>query len=174
MSAAAQPPADYSLPGEKTTAHRRRELVLARALGVGTGIFMLLWGPLSLMRWLGTGPAWSTFEAGFLIFYGLLLVFPYSLLHSPKMWRRMMFLMLAASVVFVFVLVFDVLYVAKLYVDNADPAAVLAGVPPAALYGNADDHGPPIPMPVLNCALVFLALMQVPVVYFLRHPDKMD
>jgi hypothetical protein len=93
---------------------------------------------------------------------------------SEKAWRRLMVLLLAASVVFVFVLVFDVLYIANLYVENANPAAALAPTGPTALYGNADDHGPPLPMPVLNCALVFLSLMQAPVVYFLRHPERMD
>lgn len=174
MAAAAQPSTDFSLPGTKTVAHRRRELSLARALGVGTGLFLLCWSPLSLSRWLGTGPGWATFEAGFLIAYGLLLALPYSRVRSEQVWRRMLIVLVAASVVFVFVLVFDVLYVAKLYVDNADPAAVLSATAPTALYGNADDHGPHIPMPALNCALVFLALMQAPVVYFLRHPERMD
>ena len=162
------------LPGPATlVAHRCRELALARALGVGVGIFLLLWGPLSLARWLGVGPFWAKLEAGFDIFFGLLLIFPYARVRSARLWRRMLAVLLGASLLFVFVLVFDVLYVANLYVENANPAA-----PPAeaekSLYVYTDDSGPKLPFPVLNCALVFLALMQGPVVYFSRHPERMD
>lgn len=174
MAAAAQPTADFSQLVAKNIAHRRRELTLARALGIGTGIFLLLWGPLSLTRWLGTGPIWTHFEAVYFLFYGLLLILPYSRARSDKVWKRLMIVLLAASVVFVFVLVFDVLYIANLYVENAMHPADAATVTGTSLYGNADDHGPPLPMPVLNCALVFLALMQAPVIYFLRHPEQMD
>jgi len=173
VSAATHSPPSLSLPGQETVAYRRRELALARSLGVGVGIFLLVWGPLSLSRWLGTGPFWTKIEAVFDVFYGLLLVLPYSRVHSTKIWRRLMGVLLVASILFVFVLVFDVLYVANLYVENADPAP-----PPAAgekaLYVYTDDTGPKLPLPVLNCALVFLALMQTPVVYFSRHPEKMD
>jgi hypothetical protein len=161
------------MPEAKATTHRRRELTLARALGVGIGVFLLAWGPLSLARWQGIGPGWSKFEAGFDIFFGLLLVFPYGRIRSPKIWRRMALLLLATSLLFIFVLVFDVLYVANLYVENANPAA-----PPAeaekSLYVYTDDSGPRLPFPVLNCALVFLTLMQAPVVYFSRHPERLD
>ena len=161
------------LPGSPVVLHRRRELALARALGVGVGIFLLLWGPFSLMRWLGIGPFWSKIEAVFDLCFGLLLLFPYARVRSEKLWRRMLAVLAASSLLFVFVLVFDVLYVANLFVENANPAA-----PPAeaekSLYVYTDDSGPRLPFPVLNCALVFLALMQAPVVYFSRHPERMD
>lgn len=154
-------------------AYRRRELALARALGVGVGIFLLLWGPFSLVRWLGVGPIWSKIEAGFDVFFGLLLILPYARVRSDKLWRRLLAVLAVSSLLFVFVLVFDVLYVANLFVENANPAA-----PPAeaekSLYVYTDDTGPRLPFPVLNCALVFLALMQAPVVYFSRHPERMD
>ena|GEM_PF-2003122 len=173
LSSVAQPSPTLPLPGTANVLLRRRELALARALGVGVGIFLLAWGPLSLARWIGVGPFWAYIEAGFDIFFGLLLVLPYGRIRSPQLWRKMTLTLLAASVLFVFVLVFDVLYVANLYVENADPAA-----PPAAaetsLYVYTDDSGPRLPFPVLNCALVFLALMQAPVVYFSRHPERLD
>lgn len=153
-------------------AHRRRELSFARALGVGTGIFLVLWGPLSHIRWLGTGPGWTKIEAVFDVFFGLLLLLPYSRVRNPKIWHRLMAVLLAASILFVFVLVFDVLYVANLYADpNPSPVSATAE---KSLYVYTDDTGPKLPLPVLNCALVFLALMQAPVVYFSRHPEKMD
>jgi hypothetical protein len=172
MSAATQPTTDVQLPGPATVAYRRHELATARMMGVGVGIFLLVWGPLSLVRWQGVGPAWANFESGFDIFFGILLLLPYSRIRSTWLWRRLMAVLLGASILFIFVLVFDVLYVANLYVENTEPP----GPPPAetSLYADADDNGPPLPMPVLNCALVFLALMQVPVVYFMRHPDQMD
>jgi len=154
-------------------AHRRQELALARALGVGVGIFLLLWGPLSLIRWMGVGPFWTKIEAAFDVFFGLLLLLPYAQVRSARLWRRLLGLLVVTSLLFVFVLVFDVLYVANLFVENANPAA-----PPAeaekSLYVYTDDSGPRLPFPVLNCALVFLALMQAPVVYFSRHPERMD
>jgi hypothetical protein len=154
-------------------AHRRQELALARALGVGVGIFLLLWGPLSLIRWMGVGPFWTKIEAAFDVFFGLLLLLPYARVRSARLWRRLLGLLVVTSLLFVFVLVFDVLYVANLFVENANPAA-----PPAeaekSLYVYTDDSGPRLPFPVLNCALVFLALMQAPVVYFSRHPERMD
>lgn len=161
------------LQGPTLVAHRRAELALARALGVGVGVFLLAWGPLSLARWMGVGPFWAKIEAVFDVGFGVLLVFPYARVRSAWLWRRLLALLVVTAVLFVFVLVFDVLYVANLYVENANPAA-----PPAAaetsLYVYTDDTGPRLPFPVLNCALVFLALMQAPVVYFSRHPERMD
>jgi hypothetical protein len=173
MSSAMPTSPALPLQGPALVAHRRKELALARALGVGVGIFLLAWGPLSLARWMGVGPFFTKIGAGFDIFFGLLLVLPYGRVRSARLWRRLLGVLAVASVVFVFVLVFDVLYVANLYVENANPAA-----PPAAaetsLYVYTDDSGPRLPFPVLNCALVFLALMQAPVVYFSRHPERMD
>ncbi len=173
MSAATHFPSSFPVPDPTLRAHRRRELAMARALGVGVGLFLILWGPLSLSRWLGQGPGWANFEAGYFIFYGILLALPYGRVRSDKQWKRLMLLLTAASVVFVFVLVFDVLYIANLFVQNAQPNAAPTGEL-GALYANADDSGPPLPLPVLNCALVFLALMQAPAAYFSRHPEQMD
>lgn len=175
MSTVIQTPPSPSLPllGAALVAHRRRELALARALGVGVGIFLLCWGPFSFARWMGVGPFWAKIEGGFDVFFGVLLVFPYARVHSARLWRRLLGVLVVSSLLFIFVLVFDVLYVANLYVENANPAA-----PPAeaekSLYVYTDDSGPKLPFPVLNCALVFLALMQAPVVYFSRHPERMD
>ena len=152
---------------------RRRELKFARALGIGTGIFLMLWGPLSFLRWLGIGPAWSRIEGVFDVIFGLLLILPYAKIQSQKTWKKLMITLTAVSVLFVFVLVFDVLFVANLYVENANPAAAPATAE-KSLYVYDDDTGPKLPFPVLNCALVFLALMQAPVVFFSRYPEKLD
>lgn len=173
MSAAPTLSSSTAIPGPSLRAHRRRELAMARALGLGAGIFLILWGPLSLSRWLGQGPGWANFEAGYFVFYGILLALPYERVRSNKWWKRLLLLLTAASVVFIFVLVFDVLYIANLYVQNAQPNAAPAS-DMGALYANADDSGPPLPLPVLNCALVFVALMQAPAAYFSRHPEQMD
>jgi len=173
MSSANPAAPAYALPGNATIAFRRKELALARALGIGTGIFLLVWGPLSLMRWRGIGPFWANIEAAFDILFGLLLVYPYAQVESARLWRNLTILLTATSVLFVFVLVFDVLYVANLYVENADPHALPAAAE-KSLYVYTDDTGPKLPFPVLNCALVFLALMQAPVVYFSRHPERLD
>lgn len=157
----------------ETVAHRRRELKYARALGIGTGTFLILWGPLSFMRWLNIGPAWSRIEGVFDVIFGILLVLPYAKVQAQKAWKRLMILLATMSVLFVFVLVFDVLYVANLYVENANPAAAPASAE-KSLYVYDDDTGPKLPFPVLNCALVFLALMQAPVVFFSRYPEKLD
>ena len=102
-------------------AHRRQELALARALGVGVGIFLLLWGPLSLIRWMGVGPFWTKIEAAFDVFFGLLLLLPYARVRSARLWRRLLGLLVVTSLLFVFVLVFDVLYVANLYRRECQP-----------------------------------------------------
>jgi len=173
MSAMAVPSPTVRLPDSPLVAHRRRELTFARKLGVGTGIFLLIWGPFSLMRWSGVGPFWSKLESVFDIFYGLLLVLPYARIQSERVFRKLMITLLVSSILFIFVLVFDVLYVANLYVENAEPTAAPATAE-KSLYVYDDDTGPKLPLPVLNCALVFLTLLQVPVVFFSRYPEKMD
>jgi hypothetical protein len=169
--------ASSSLPlrGATLVAHRRRELAYARALGVGMGIFLLFWAPLSLARWEGSGPSWAYVEMVFYFIFGLFLVFPFNRVKNVRLWRRLLGVFAVMSVLFIFVLVFDVLYVAKLYVEVQSPP-VADDAAGQALYVYTEDSAgtAKLPFPALNCALVFLGLMQVPVVLFSRYPEKMD
>jgi len=161
--------------GGALVALRRKELAYARMLGVGLGIFLLLWAPLSMLRWSGAAPTWSRIEAGAYLLYGVMLVIPYGRIRSMRTWRRFLGVLAFVSFIFIFVLVFDVLFIAKLFVENKSPEEANA---PAerALYVYSDDSGPAVklPFPALGCAVVFLGLLQVPVVYFSRYPEKMD
>jgi hypothetical protein len=166
------------LPGPELVAFRRRELAYARLLGLGTGLFLLVWAPLSLERWLTVAPTWAHIESWYLAFFGALLLVPYSRVRGARAWRVLFGAFAVASLIYVFVLVFDVLYVANLYVDNQTPTAAAAATPAPdnVLYVYSDDTGPEpkLPFPVLNCALLFLGLLQAPVVLFSRHPDWLD
>ncbi len=153
---------------------RRTELAYARALGVGVGLFLLIWAPFSLSRWLGQGPGFVHFAAGFFAVYGLLLILPYSRIRALRPWRLLLIILAVLSLLFVFVLVFDVLFVANLYVSNHDLATHVPA--PGSVYDLSEESGtgPRLPFPVLNCMLVFLGLLQVPAVLFSRHPEWLD
>lgn len=154
---------------------RVQELAYARVLGFGTAVFLLVWAPFSLSRWLGQGPSFVTFEAGFFFIYGLLLLFPYSRIRPLRLWRALLIILAAASLLFVFVLVFDVLYIANIYVDNSLAGAHIPD-PQTSVYEFNEESGtgPRLPFPALNCVLVFLALLQVPAVLFSRYPQWLD
>jgi hypothetical protein len=154
---------------------RKQELAYARLLGLGTALFLLVWAPFSLSRWVGQGPGFVHFEAGFFFFYGLLLIFPYHRIRSFRLWRALLIVLAVASLLFVFVLVFDVLYIANLYVDNSLASAHVPE-PQGAVYDFDEESGtgPRLPFPALNCVLVFLALLQVPAVLFSRYPEWLD
>jgi predicted membrane channel-forming protein YqfA (hemolysin III family) len=148
-------------------AQRRTELAYGRALGTGTGLFLLMWAPLSVMRW-SRPPAFAYFEVLVYIAYGIMLVLPYQKLRERTLWRTAFALLTFGAILFLFTLVFDVLFVANLYADDG-----VKGVGDS-LYNYAEEGGAKIPFPTLGCALVFPALMQVPVVLFSRHPDWLD
>jgi hypothetical protein len=132
---------------------RRKELLYARALGVAAGVFLVLvWSPLSFARWLGHPPPVAYFECGYFAFYGLVLLFPYSRVRAVRPWRILLGFLAVASLVFVFTLVFDVMYV----------------------YMAAADLNQTPPPPILNSALLFIGVLQVPTVLFSRHPDWLD
>ena len=153
---------------------RRKELVYARTLGLGVGLFLLGWAYPSLSRWLGQGPVFAHFEAAFFFVYGLFLLFPYSRVRAGRPWRLLLGALAVLSLFFIFVMVFDVLYIANLIVDNS--LAPVHPPQPQAVYEMDDESGvgPRLPFPALNCVLVFLALLQVPTVLFSRHPDWLD
>jgi uncharacterized membrane protein len=148
----------------ETLAHRRKELAYARALGLGTGVFLLLWAPECILRWSGLTPVgepsqmwryalwFSRFEAVYFTLYGLLLLVPYGRVRNRRLWRGLFGVLAVAALVYVFVWVFDVMFVYMVA---------------------AEFNQQPFP-PVLGSALVFLGLLQVPVVLFSRHPDWMD
>ena len=175
LAPASTAPAKSPFPSRaELLALRVKELTYARTLGIGVGIFLLGWAHLSLSRWLGVGPAFAHFEAAFFFVYGLFLLFPYSRVRAGRPWRILLGVFAVLSLLFVFVMVFDVLYIANLIVDNS--LAPTHPAQPQAVYEMDDETGvgPRLPFPALNCILVFLALLQVPTVLFSRHPDWLD
>jgi hypothetical protein len=136
-------------------AQRRQALGYTRALGVGTALFLPAWAWVGLDRWTYASSAASFFgnsEALYFCFYAILLMLPYSRVRSTRMWRWAFGILAAASMMFIFVMVFDVMF------SYMTTAAV----------------GQPTPPPILNSALIFICILQIPTILFSRHPDWLD
>lgn len=134
---------------------RNRDLGLAyaRAAGLGTGLFLLAWLPLNSARWMGQGPEWLlTLES--IVFGGvaLLLLLPWKKLFATRVWKPLYVVLCLFAVAFVFTLIADLMFQYMLAAENrAKPA------PPA-----------------FQSTLLFVVLMQPPVILFLRKPSLLD
>jgi heme/copper-type cytochrome/quinol oxidase subunit 2 len=83
--------------------------------------------------------------------YALVLSLPFARM-SDKVWRKFYVLLVAFSGLFVFVMVAVVLFA----------------------YMAADARGERLGVPGFEGTLIFMALLQVPVVLFQRKPDLLD
>ena len=91
------------------------------------------------------------FKSTYFLLYGVVLSLPFAKM-SDRNWRRCYILLVALSVFFVFVMVAVVMFA----------------------YMAAADRGERLGVPGFEGTLIFLALLQVPVVLFQRKPDLLD
>lgn len=99
----------------------------------------------------GLAGFFETFKAAFFIIYGIVLNLPFTRLPETS-WKWTYAMLVFLSAAFVFIMI----------------AAVMFG------YMEAADRGERIGVPGLEGTLIFLALMQVPLVLFQRKPDLLD
>lgn len=91
------------------------------------------------------------FKSAYFLFYGVVISLPFAKM-SDKNWRRVFILLVVLSALFVFVMVAVVMFA----------------------YMAVADRGERLGVPGFEGTLIFLALLQVPVVLFQRKPDLLD
>lgn len=130
----------------------RQGLAYARAAGVATGCFLIVWAPFNGLRWGGLGPDWLlNLELVYFIVFGLLIALPWRLIQGKTLWRSLFTMLVVLSAGFAFLMVVDLMFQYML--------ASEAGEKPAP--------------PAFQSLLIFTSLMQAPAVYFVRNPRAM-
>lgn len=128
-------------------------LLYSRAAGLAVGFFVVGWALVSLQRWsFYHGSALLLVCVVTAMLFGLLLLLPWGRLAATRLWRPLFAILCVAAVGFTFASIADMMFQYML-------AAELRTKP-----------GPP----ALQGMLIFLTLLQVPTVFFLRHPDLLD
>jgi len=127
---------------------RDRGLRYARIAGHVMSALLLALGVTALLRGQGT---FETFKGIYFVVYGIVLSLPFARF-SDVAWKRTYILLVALSAFFVFVMVAVVMFA----------------------YMAAADRGEKLGVPGFEGTLIFLALLQVPVVLFQRKPDLLD
>lgn len=145
---------DIFFPDRDEVIHQReRGMRYSRAAGLSVGLFLILWSPFNLLRWGGEGPAWlTTFQTGFFMVYGLLLILPWKKLVVSRWWIPLFSLLCAAGAVFIFTMVIDLMF----------------------QYMLAADQGRKPAPPAFQSMLIFISLLQIPTVLFIRYPKWLD
>ena len=118
-----------------------------RIAGQVLALLLLILGLSALFK--GTG-VFETFKGVYFIAYGIVLSLPFARL-SDKSWRWGFGLLVGLSALFVFVMVVVVIFA----------------------YMASDARGERLGVPGFEGTLIFLALLQVPVVLFQRKPDML-
>ncbi|MEM8867285.1 MAG: hypothetical protein AAGC73_03365 [Verrucomicrobiota bacterium] len=124
-------------------------LQLARWAGRILGLVLAVWA----IRLFVAGPTsiLETVQAGYFLAYGLVLNLPYSQL-SDGLWKATYASVTVLSAGFVFLMIVVVMFA----------------------YMEAAERGERLGVPGLEGSLIFVALMQVPVLLFQRKPDLID
>lgn len=130
---------------QSTTA---RGLRYARIAGYVLSVLLWALGMFALIKGQGI---FETFKGVYFIIYGIVVSLPFMRL-SDKSWRWGFGLLVGLSALFVFVMVAVVMFA----------------------YMAADARGERLGVPGFEGTLIFLALLQVPVVLFQRKPDMLD
>ncbi len=123
-------------------------LSYARWAGQALGLVLMLMGLLALMR---EGGGFEHFKGLYFVAYGVFLVFPYQYLRG-RTWTWGFRLLCLLSALFVFVMIAHIMFA----------------------YMAAADRGERLGVPGLEGTLIFVSLLQVPVVLFQRRPDLID
>ncbi|WP_269524033.1 hypothetical protein [Coraliomargarita parva] len=131
------------------TQNSGKGLRYARWAGKALGYILILSGSYSLGK---TGTVgFECFKGLYFIFYGLLLHLPYT--HLPeRIWKIAFAALAIISAIFVFVMIISVMF----------------------SYMAAAERGERLGVPGLEGTLIFLALLQVPVVLFQHKPELID
>ena len=119
-----------------------------RIAGHVLALLLLILGLSALFKGVGV---FETFKGIYFIAYGVVLSLPFARL-SDKSWRWGFGLLVGLSALFVFVMVVAVIFA----------------------YMASDARGERLGVPGFEGTLIFLALLQVPVVLFQRKPDMLD
>jgi hypothetical protein len=125
-----------------------RGLRYARIGGHLLSALLLALGLTALIKGQGT---FDAFKGIYFVVYGIVISLPFGRM-SDTIWRWSYGLLVGLSVVFVFVIIAVVMFA----------------------YMAAADRGDRLGIPGFEGMLIFLALMQVPVVLFQRKPDLLD
>ena len=125
-----------------------RGLRYARWAGHVLTALLLMVGLTALVK--GQGP-FELFKGIYFVAYGIVVSLPYGRM-SGKAWRWSYGLLVGLSALFVFVMVAVVMFA----------------------YMAAADRGERLGVPGFEGTLIFLALLQVPVVLFQRKPELLD
>lgn len=130
------------------SAATERGLHYARVAGYVMGVLLLGLGLVTLLKNAG---AFELFKGIYFVSYGVVLSLPFSRM-PDKIWRACYGLLVGLSVFFVFVVIAVVMFA----------------------YMAAADQGERLGVPGFEGTLIFLSLMQVPVVLFQRKPELLD
>ena len=137
---------------QQIDADRRASTALGLRYGRIAGhILTLLLFILGLSALFKGAGVFETFKGVYFIAYGIILSLPYTRL-SDKSWSWGFGLLVGPSALFVFVMVVIVIFA----------------------YMASDARGERLGVPGFEGTLIFLALLQVPVVLFQRKPDMLD
>jgi hypothetical protein len=124
-------------------------LSYARGAGRLLGIFLIV---LALKGFFSGGEgAFEGFKSIYFLIYGILLNLPYQRI-PERNWKPIYGVLVITSAAFVFVMIASVMFA----------------------YMAAAEIGERLGVPGFEGSLIFLALMQVPVVLFQRKPDLLD
>lgn len=137
----------------KRAQNRLKGIRYARAAGIAVGFFMIIWLPFNALRWGGEAP--SGLLLGEFILFGLvaiLLLLPWKRLEPTRWWKPLLGLFFFAVAAFAFTMVIDLIF----------------------QYILAADQGKKPAPPAFQSLLIFLILMQPPVLIFLRKPELLD
>jgi len=137
-----------SVESRATQATTARGLRYARMGGYVLTALLALLGVAALVR--GTG-GFEWFKGLYFIAYGIVVSLPFQRM-PEQIWRWSYGLLVGLSALFVFVMVAVVMFA----------------------YMAADARGERLGVPGFEGTLIFLALLQVPVVLFQRKPDLLD
>ena len=119
-----------------------------RIAGHVLALLLLILGLSALFKGAGV---FENFKGSYFIAYAIVLSLPFARL-SDKSWRWGFGLLVGLSALFVFVMVVVVIFA----------------------YMSSDARGERLGVPGFEGTLIFLALLQVPVVLFQRKPDMLD
>ena len=128
--------------------HKVIGLRYARWAGQALGFVLILMG---LFAVLGQKGVFELFKGSYFIVYGSILLVPFTRF-AEKLWKPSFVVLAILSAFFVFVMVAHVMFA----------------------YMAAAEIGEKLGVPGLEGTLIFVALMQVPVVLFHRKPDLLD
>ena len=131
-----------------TASARTRSLRYARIAGHVMSALLLALGITALVKGQGS---FETFKGVYFVVYGIVLSLPYARF-SDAAWKPCYILLVILSAAFVFVMVAVVMFA----------------------YMAAAERGEKLGVPGFEGTLIFLALLQVPVVLFQRKPDWLD